>query len=181
MRPASSKERCGEPDDVPVTALDPIHEGGPDALDRIPARASAPLPGFDVRGKFGIAELANVDVRDGVHDVLDARPDERESRMHSMHAAGERPQHGERVGRALRLAEDCSIPERDLGVHAEHEARRIERRDGTRLAEAAAGDDLHARPDLRELIVVRLTNLEVEPELLQNRAPLRRAGGEDEA
>ena len=50
--------------------------------------------------------------------------------------------------------------------------------DGPRLAQGVLEDDL-ARVALRELLDVRGTDLELDAELLEDRAPLRRGACED--
>jgi hypothetical protein len=74
-----------------------------------------------------------------------------------------------------RLAEDDAV-DVDLGV-AGQDGPALDR---TRLAEGVLEDDL-ARVALRQLLDVRRADVELDPELLEDRAPLRRGAREGQA
>jgi len=78
-----------------------------------------------------------------------------------------------RLGGVARLAEDHTVHVH-LGV-AGQDCLAV---DGPRLAQGVLEDDL-ARVALRELLDVRGTDLELDAELLEDRAPLRRGACED--
>ena len=174
------QERKQEPDresdDVGVLPVDPGHEGLSGALDGVAAGTSPPLLRADVPGEPGVVELAEGDLRDGrrrarLAGVLDHR-----------HAAddlvGPAPQPSQRRPRLRRvagLAED-PVVQRDDRVHAEDD--RPGARDGLRLAQRVElGDGVRLAGGV--LLDVRRLDRERHAELLEDRAPLRRAARED--
>jgi hypothetical protein len=87
--------------------------------------------------------------------------------------AGQLREHAHGLGGVRGLAEDDSV-DVDLGVARQDEVAR----DGARLAAGVLEDDL-ARIAFGQLLDVGGLNREFDPELLENRAPLRRSAREN--
>jgi hypothetical protein len=88
-------------------------------------------------------------------------------------ATGELTEHPGRRAGVGRLAEDDAV-DVDLGVAGEHELT-VNR---ARLAERVLEHD-RARIAIRQLLDIGRPDVELDPELLEDRLPLRRGGGED--
>ena len=89
-------------------------------------------------------------------------------------AAGELREHPHGLGFVPGLAEDDAV-DVDLGVAGEDEVAL----DGARLAERVLEDDL-ARVAVGQLLDIRGLDGELDPQLLEDRAPLRRGAREDQ-
>jgi hypothetical protein len=89
-----------------------------------------------------------------------------------VHPAGELREHAHSLVRVRGLAEHAAVHV-DLGVARQDELAL----DRARLRQRVLEDDL-ARVALRELLDVGRANVELDPQLLEDRAPLGRGRGE---
>ena len=98
--------------------------------------------------------------------------------MHLVLAAGQRLQEAARLARVGRLAERAPV-DGDDRVHAQHRPARRLRGHRTGLAGGMRPGDLRRLGvGHRQLVVLGMDDLELDADLLQDRPPLRRAGGQ---
>src|SRR5947208_16853407 len=80
LREEADEAGGGEADDVEVVPFDPIDERRAEALNRVPARPTLPLPGRDVSRHVPRCPRTKADARHGVLDLPPTRNDVGEAR-----------------------------------------------------------------------------------------------------
>src|SRR5918992_4073323 len=170
-----SQERCDrQADDVPVVALDRLHEGRALALDRVAAGPFAPFPRGEIPVDVVRLEQAEADACDRHVRAVTPLVAQCDPAHHLVGAAREPAQERLRLGRLPRLAKGPPV-EDDGGVNPQNPCPGH----GCRLAPRVL-DHQAARLAFRQLLHVGRSDAEVDPELLQSRPALGRAGSEDE-
>ena len=176
-------EQCGrQADDVQVVALDPLDERRAAALDRVAARASLPLAVREVVRELARRQLAEGDAastscsttsqpgvsRQRPETTTCVLPDSRSSIRSASAAFG-------------RLAEDRAV-ERRRRCRRRARAGRPRRAATERALPRACSRTSSTGVGVRRvvLLVVRRDDVERDPELLEDRAPLRARRGEQD-
>ena len=170
---SSDKERRRKPHDVQVVALDPLDERAAQPLDRIGARALAPLLGADVTGDVPGRQGPERDARRFAMELLPRRSPQTQPGDDLVGRPGERLEHSLGVRRIGRLAEDLTVAEHDR-VDPEHRSLVGQTGERARLAGGVL-DRIVAM-----LFVVREDDLVRNPELRQNRMSLRATRRQDQ-
>ena len=159
-----------EPDDVQVVAVDAGDEGGAATLHGVGARAALPFPRGHVPVDVGRRERTELDERDDPVELFPALAPQTEPRDDLVLAPRERREYLRRFRRRSCLSEPAPVQEH-VRVHAEHDATvavdrpRLPRRVLDRV--------------VADLLVPGRDDDERDPELLQDRATLRRRRRED--
>ena len=179
MDQEADEEGGWEADDVEVVALDALDQARAQALDRIAARSSLPLAAADVVGQVPRGQRPERDRRHLVLELLPPGRDEAEPRDDLVRAARQPLEHPLGLGRVAGLAEGPPVDD-DRRVDTEHGAL-VTQPDRVRLAARVLAHELH-RIGIRRvaLLVARSDDGERQPELLENRPPLRRDGCEND-
>src|SRR3954468_18779661 len=167
-------------DHIPEIAVDSLNQSGAAALDRVAAGAPLPLARFHVLRDLVAIQITEVHPRGGDRRQLALSPGlggtaEDQPTEHLVHAAGQKREHFPRCVRIPRLAKHPAV-DADLGVAGQHAVAL----DRVRLAARVLEDD-EARVALGQLLRLRGTTLDLEPELLEDRPPLRGRAREDQA
>src|SRR5947209_6390780 len=170
----------GQTDHIPEITLDPLNERGAAALDRVAAGTPLPLAGFHVRGDLGGFEGTEMHSGRGDSGELTLSPacraanpglrvtPQHQAPEHLVGATGQLREHAHSGIGVGRLAEHDSV-DVHLGVAGQHQLAR----DGARLRERVLEDDL-ARVAVGQLVHVGRADGELDPELVEDRPPLRR-------
>ncbi len=168
---ALDQERTGQTDDVEVVAVDPRDEAATEALDRVAAGATLPLPAVEVQLELGSGDGAKRHLRHRVLDDGESRAEQAEAGDDGMGATVELAQHRACIGSIGGLRVDAAVelhgrvdPERDGAFPV----------DGARLSLGMGADELdRIGVWWIVLLVDRRDDLERDPQLLENRAALR--------
>jgi len=177
LREEADEAGGGEADDVEVVPFDPIDERRAEALNRVPARPTLTLPGRDVSRHVPRCQRTKADARHGVLDLLPPRSDEAEAGHHLVRLARKSLEHRRGRLRPGRLPVHLAA-EHDGGVDAEHRPISRPLRDRTSLAGRVRPHEFD-RPSTGQIafLIPRSDHLERNPELLEDRSPLRARGG----
>src|SRR5215204_2802704 len=160
--------------DVEPVALDFLDQHRAELLDRVAAGPVAPFAAPEVAVDVGLAELAEADPGDGDVRALLPVLSNRDPAHHLVPAVRKLAEPALGLGRVGRLAVGAAVPD-DHAVGGQDPLAGH----GAELAERVLDYQL-ARVALGQLRDVWGLDTEVDPELLEDRPPSRRARGQDE-
>src|ERR687896_1744574 len=173
----AQQSRHGQAHDVPVIALDLLDESRSASLDGVRAGPLAPLPRGQVPSQIRLLEAAEAHLRDRHVAALGAVGlAQRDAGHHLVRAPGQAPEEDLGLRLVARLAEGVAV-EDDGGVRAEDA---IPGGDRAGLSQRVLP---HQCPRVArgELLHLRRLHPEGDPQLLEDRASLRRARGENQS
>ena len=168
-----SQQSHRQADDVGDAALDPLHQGRPQRLNRVSATSAPPLPKPHIPLFLGLREL--LEVHQG---AFQPRPSSPPSRITSpLSTSWARPDirsNTPSLNLAFRLAKRFAI-EHHVRVAGDHQ-HIPNRPDRVRLHPSVL-DDLELRVPTRQLVYAWSDDLKLHAQLLKDLPPLRTGGG----
>src|SRR5437588_31461 len=170
--------RPGQPDDVEIVTFDRLDQSGSPALDRVAARAVPPLAGRDVPINQALVERPELDQGADSSGVAVFGPEQAKPADHRVRAPRQSGQGFPRPFGVAWLAVDPAVDAHDR-VDAEHRSVAVNPGDGQRLAPGVLRGGLLGFA-FQQLFGLRDEDREAHAQLLEDRAPLRRARREDQ-
>src|SRR6266536_2152575 len=173
LREEPDEQDGRQSDHIEVVAFDSPDQSSASPLDRVPAGASFPLAGRDVRPELARSQIADRHLGRLVLDVFPAGREQAETRDHRVRLAAQLLEHPLGIGGVFRLAEDPAV---------EHNGC-VDTDDRTILGTVCDGSGFRAcvfahhpqriRSGQRLFFVLRCDDVERNVQLLEDRRSLR--------